>query len=193
MQYRAEKTHHRIRRPLARTLPGLILAIAVAGAAFPPGAAAQPFGDPGPESGPGQRPMSGQHRGGHPPMAIAPEAVMLRGLARATQRLDLEPDQQAEIEAILDEAREQMRANREAARGLHGELRAIVTADDFDEEALAEAAGREGQLSAERIMIAGSASAAILATLDDAQRAELELMHEAARERMRERWGSRSG
>lgn len=115
-----------------------------------------------------------------------------RQLAGAIQRLELSAVQEAAIQAIFEDNREDLQANRFASRELKGEIQAVLQADTLDEEALAALASREGDLAEERVLLAGTMISDLLAELDDAQRAELQAMQEERRERRRERYSARS-
>jgi Spy/CpxP family protein refolding chaperone len=178
---------HRLREVALSSALGAALLVTSSAAMAQPGSGSEPQTHPSSGSQYGARHGATVRRG------VDPKAAMLRGLARATERLELDSEQEARIAAIFDDAREQLQANRQAAGDLREELRGIVTAESFDEDALAAAADREGDLSAERVMIAGIASASILAILTEEQRAELELLREEAQGRRRESWRSRRG
>lgn len=109
--------------------------------------------------------------------------MMLQRLARAVERLQLTEAQRDNIRATLEARHEELVAIREASRELRLQLHELVTADTLDEAALAELARQEGELAAERTMIAAGAGHAVLAELDAAQREELELMRQERMER----------
>ena len=126
-----------------------------------------------------------EERGGkHRSMkANTPDSVkILHQMLRGVKQLDLSDEQHAAIEGIVDSSREDLRANMMATRDSHSIIRALLTADGLDEEALAAAAKQQGDLTAERILITGNVASQVLAELDETQRATL---HEMAQE-MRE-------
>lgn len=114
-----------------------------------------------------------------------------RHLAGAVKRLDLSDDQDAAIQAIFEDNREDLHANRIASRELKAEIQTVLQADGLDEETLAVLASREGELAEERVLLAGTMISDLLAELDDAQRAELQTMQSERQERRRERFGAR--
>lgn len=136
----------------------------------------------GPGDGPGRKGPAGD-----------PSSMVLRHLAHQVEQLDLDDAQDAAIEAIFDDSKADLKANRLAARDNRAILHDILTADTLDEDALASAARTEGDLVAERIVIAATAASAVKAELDADQLAELEANITERRERMAEHRAERRG
>jgi len=113
--------------------------------------------------------------------------LMFQRLVRGLEQLNLNEAQRDNIHALLGASREAMAENREAARDMRRLMHEIVTAETLDEAALAELAEQEGALAAERVTIAATTAHAVLAELDESQRAELEAMREERLERRAER------
>ena len=120
-----------------------------------------------------------------------PSDAMLQHLARAAQELELDATQKENIQAILEQAREDLAATQEAGKDNRKQLHELLTADTLDEEQLAQTAGTSGDLLAERIVITAQAAHSALSQLTEEQRAELRTMREAHMGRMHERHESR--
>lgn len=132
-------------------------------------------------------PGAGEHspRGGKMVMVGDPSGMMLRHLHHGVNRLDLSDSQTAAVDAILEDAKADLAANREAAHDAHAALHEALMADTLDENALAATAKTEGDLLAERIVIAGTAMSRVKAELDEEQRAELKANAEQFRKHVR--------
>ncbi len=139
------------------------------------------------DHGPGQDRM---HQRGGPGMATP----IIQHLTRAIRRLDLSDDQKesihTELKGLKGTLKPLVQELHESKKDLHG----LITASEYDAEAVAINAERQGSLTAEITIIASEVASAVLAQLSDAQRAELEAMgeeHRAHREehhqRVRER------
>ena len=106
---------------------------------------------------------------------------------RALKRLDLEEEQKTEVKAILQGMKEDLRPIMGETKAGQKQLKELITAETFDEDAIATIAEKEGDLAAERTMIVARAMSGVFALLTDEQRAELETMSEQRRERRSER------
>ena len=126
------------------------------------------------DHGPGQDRM---HQRSGPGMATP----IIQHLARAIRRLDLSDDQKdsihAEFKGLKSTLKPLVQELHESKKDLHG----LITASEYDAEAVAINAERQGSLMAEITIIASEVAAAVLAQLSDAQRAELEAMGEDRR------------
>lgn len=139
------------------------LAMAVAGASL-----AQEDVD-GPEKKK-QRHHRQQHQRGMQAMP-AVEAVM-----RAIRHLDLDAGQKEGIKAIMGGLKADVRPVMMAAKDNHEQLRELVKAGTFNEEAVALLADKEGELAAERLMLTSRALSEVYNILTVDQRKDLEAM-----------------
>lgn len=128
---------------------------------------------------PGQRP-GGMETGAPPAMQV------VQHLHRALRQLDLSEDQQAAI--------------REALQSLHADLKPLwhelmegraimhelVTAENYDADAVAELAAAQGEATAQMIQHAAATVRTALDQLSEEQHAELAAMRERHRARMAE-------
>lgn len=128
---------------------------------------------------------------GHPGHGPGFDAADGRQLAGAVKRLDLDEAQANAIRAVFEASRDDLKANAKASRELRAHIHALLTSGALDEEALAEAARREGELAEERVLLSAQLAADVLAELDDAQRAQLQEMRSERLERRRERFSAR--
>jgi protein CpxP len=136
--------------------------------------------------------IAGPGHPGHGQDGFDPVSTVHRHLAGAVKRLDLSDDQRSAVRAIFEDNRDDLRANMEASHAVRKELQALLMADTLDEDALAELAGREGELAEERVLLGAGLASQVLAELDPDQRAELQAMRAEREERRRERFSARS-
>ena len=127
-----------------------------------------------------------QQRGNHAMPAVA-------GMMRAIRHLDLSDDQKADIKAIMQGLKTEERELAKDMRLGHEQLKELIKADSFDEEAVASLADQEGALAAQRLMISSRALSEVYAQLTDEQRAELDIMAAKRAEKRAEKRGQRSG
>ena len=106
---------------------------------------------------------------------------------RAVRRLELTEEQKASTRVILDEMKTDIRPIMAEMKTTKGQLKELISADLFDEEAVAAVADKEGDLTAERVMITSRALSQILAQLTDEQRAELEVMAAGRHDKQRQK------
>lgn len=109
------------------------------------------------------------HRGNQSMPAVE---RMMRGI----RHLDLSDEQKAGIKGIMQGLRAQERPLVKEMKSGHEQLKELIKAENFDEQAVASLAEKEGALAAERLIIASRAMSAVYAQLTDEQRAELETM-----------------
>ena len=117
------------------------------------------------------------HRG-MPPMPVVEQLV------RATRHLDLADEQKAGIRVVLQDMKTEVRPLMEEMKAGHVQLRELVKAEVYNEQAVAAVAEEEGKLAAERVKIASHTMSKILAILTAEQREQLETMaaeHKARR------------
>ncbi len=105
-------------------------------------------------------------------------------LMRSLRRLDLSDEQQASIRGVMQGMKTEIRPIMDEMKAGHMQLRELVKADEYDENAVAGLAAREGDLTAERMVITSRALSEMYGYLTDEQRAELE---EMAAQRMERR------
>ena len=129
----------------------------------------------GPEGRPGNK--ARHHQGGMQAMP-AVEKIM-----RAIRQLDLGEQQKADIKAVMQGLKEDVRPLMLDTRANHEQLKDLVKAVDFDQEAVAAVAESEGDLAAKRLMLTSRALSNIYNLLTGEQRDELEAMAAQRQER----------
>lgn len=127
-------------------------------------------GKPGKPGARGQRSMQGM--------------PMVEHLMHALHRLDLDEEQKTSIRAVMKNMKAEVRPVMEEMKHGHQQLKGLIKADEFDEDAVAELAAKEGDLTAQRVMISSRALSEVYSFLTGEQRVELE---EMAAERMERR------
>lgn len=128
------------------------------------------------ESGPGQRGPRGMQ--GMP---------AVENMMRAIHRLDISDEQQTAIRAVIQEMKTELKPIMEEMKAGHLQLRELVKANEYDENAVAGLAATEGDLAAERMVITSRALSEVYGHLSDEQRAELEEMAAQRMERRSEK------
>lgn len=113
----------------------------------------------------------GRHhqRGGQPMQGV-------EKLMRAIRHLDLDEEQKDSTRAIMQTLRQDQREIMKEMKAGHGQLKELIKAEVYDEEAVAAVAEREGLLVAERLIITSKAMSEVYGLLTDEQRLELEAM-----------------
>ena len=114
-------------------------------------------------------------------------APLIQHLSRAVRRLDLSDDQQQSIRADLTGLRETLKPLAMELRENRKELQGLITASNYDADAVAANAQEHGALTAEITTISSATASLVLAQLTDAQRAELKTMNENRKARRNER------
>ena len=104
-------------------------------------------------------------------------------MMRALRRVGLTDEQKADVKVIMKGMKEEIRPIMMETKIGHGQLKELITAESFDENAVAVIAENEGQLAAERTKIVSRSLAKIYAQLTDEQRTELEVMASERKER----------
>ncbi len=127
----------------------------------------------------------GHDRKGHRDAPDIGGLPAIQHLTRAFRHLDLDEGQKEaiheELKAMREAVRPLVKQVMESRRELHG----LITALDFDEEAVAALASEQGDLTAEITLIVAGAASTALAQLTDEQRSELQALrdkHKARRE-----------
>ena len=113
---------------------------------------------------------SRHHQRGNQPMPAVER--MMRGI----RHLDLSDEQKTSIKGIMQDLKAEERPLVREMKSGHTQLKELIKAESFDEQAVASLAENEGALAAERLIIASRAMSAVYAQLTDEQRAELETM-----------------
>ena len=123
-------------------------------------------------------------------------APVIQHLTRAIRRLDLSSEQEEFIRADLEGLRGTLKPLLMELHEAKRELMGLITASEYDAEAVAINAEQQGILTAEITIITSDAASAVLAQLNEEQRAELKALGEERRARSeehRERAKERSG
>ncbi len=97
-------------------------------------------------------------------------------LHRALHRLDLSDEQKTSIEGVMQRLKTEMQPILEDTRTNQDQLRNLVKADSFDQDAVAGIAQSEGQLATQRIMLTSQAMSEVFSFLSDEQRTQLDEM-----------------
>jgi protein CpxP len=126
-----------------------------------------------------------QHRG----MQTNP---LVDQVMRGIRRLDLEEDQKTSIKAIMQTLKADSRVLMGQTKDNHQQLKALITADSYDEAAVLNLAENEGKLATERMLLSASSLSDIYAQLSEEQRAELSVMVEERMAKRGERRKERS-
>ena len=133
------------------------------------------------EPGPGHFRDKPHHGRGMGPMPVV-DMMM-----HAVRHLDLSDEQRDSIRDVMQSLKTEDRRLKKEMRSSHQQLKELITADAFDETAVANIAGKEGALTSERLMLASRAMSQVYAQLTDEQRAELKEMAEERAARRAER------
>ena len=143
-------------------------------------ALAQDFsGEPGNKGQRGQRGMQGN--------------PMVDQIMRGLRRLDLEDEQRESIRAIMQGLKAETSPVMQKTRAVHLQLKELIKADVYDEDAVAALAVQEGDFAAERLMITSRALSEVYTHLSQEQRDELAAMATERQERRAERRAQRPG
>jgi Spy/CpxP family protein refolding chaperone len=154
---------------LAGSVIALLAGLAVAGFAQPPPGGPPPGGGPGPFGG--------------PPPGRGPD----RFIEEHAAELGLDDETLEAIEQIVDESREQGRELSEELRGMHREMRDLLSQDTPDESAVMQQADAIGKAETELHKHRLGALIRIRALLTAEQREELSRIREETRGQWRER------
>ena len=128
-----------------------------------------------PAGGPGKK--ARHQQGGMQAMPIV-ERVM-----RAIRHLDLDEEQKASIKVVMRGLKEDVRPLMHETRANHEQLKELVKAINFDDEAVAILAENEGDLAAKRMMLTSRALSDVYKVLTREQRDELAAMATQRQER----------
>lgn len=111
----------------------------------------------------------------------------VENMMRALHHLDLSDVQQTNVRAVMQEMKAEVRPIMGEMKASHLQLRELVKADVYDENAVSGLAAKEGDLVAERMVITSRALSEVYSYLTDEQRAELEEMAALRMERRSEK------
>ena len=136
-------------------------------------------------AGPGNKGQHGQ-RGmqGNP---------MVEQIMRGLRRLDLEDEQKESIRAIMQGLKAETSPVMQKTRAVHLQLKELIKADVYDQDAVAGLALQEGDFAAERLMITSRALSHVYNQLTPEQRDELETMAMERQERRADKRAQRPG
>ncbi len=132
-----------------------------------------------------------QHRAKHPNRGAQPMPVTEKFI-RAIRRLDLSDEQKENIKSTMKALKEEVKPIMLEMKTGHEQLKGLVNAADYDEQAVAALADNEGMLLAKRIKLTSAALAKARSYLTAEQLTQLDTM---AKERkgQRARKGNRDG
>ncbi len=108
-------------------------------------------------------------------------------LMRGIRHLDLDDEQNENIKALMQGLKEEVRSLMEESKAGHLQLKELIKANSYDEQAVAALAEKEGKLITERLLITSRALSEVLSQLTDEQRAELDAMAEHRKQHRSER------
>lgn len=112
---------------------------------------------------------------------------MMDHFTRALRHLDLSEDQKVSIRATMQTMKTEIRPIIGEMKAGQLQLTELIKADQYDEDAVAELAAKEGDLAAERILIASRALSTMFNQLTDEQRVDLDEMAAKRMERRSEK------
>ena len=114
---------------------------------------------------------------------------MAEQVFRTFRRLDLDDTQKENVRGIFETMRADLKPVMKDMKAAQLQLRELITAGDFDADAVAAIAQREGELTTERILITSRAMSDAYAQLTEEQRAELAAMAEERRAKRNQKRG----
>ena len=136
----------------------------------------------------GERARKGQHH-----QRGMQEMPVVGQMRRALRHLDLSDEQKEGIRAVTQAMKKDVRPIMLQTKAGHLQLKALIKAGNYDEQAVAALAEKEGVLAAERLMIASRAMSEIFSQLTDEQRSELDTMAAQRKQRHAQGRGLQSG
>jgi len=126
----------------------------------------------------GEQGNRGKHQRGGPE-----GSMIIDQFARELRQLDLSDEQKASVKVIMQDLRTKSKSISDDLRDNQMQLRDVIQADTWDENAAAQLAATEGDLTAQRTLLTSKALAGIYAQLNSEQRAEMEAKAEERKER----------
>jgi protein CpxP len=139
-----------------------------------------------------QDPTAEPTRKGHKQQRGNQAMPVAASMMRAIRHLDLSDEQKTDIKVIMKDLKVEERQLTRGTKPGQEQLKELIKADSFDEEAVAALAEQEGALAAERLIITSRALSEVYAQLTDEQRAELETMATQRAAKRAEKRGKRS-
>ena len=118
---------------------------------------------------------------------------MVDQIMRGLRRLDLEDEQRESIRAIMQGLKAETSPVMQKTRAVHLQLKELIKADVYDEDAIAALAVQEGDFATERMMITSRALSQVYGQLTQDQRDELDTIATERQERRAERRAQRPG
>ena len=109
---------------------------------------------------------------------------LVKQMMRAIKRLNVDEAQREGIRAVMQGLKAEIRPIMGEMKAGHMQLKALIKAGSYDEQAVAALADREGDLASKRLIVSSKALSEVYSYLTDEQRAELEAMaaqHKARR------------
>lgn len=117
------------------------------------------------------------HQGGMQAMPVVERTM------RTIRQLDMDEEQKANIKAVMQGLKEDVRPLIAETRANHEQLKELVTAINFEEDNAAAIAEIEGDLATQRLMLTSRALSDVYKLLTREQRDELEAMAAQRQER----------
>lgn len=118
---------------------------------------------------------------------------VIEHFTRAMRQLDLSDEQEESIRAVMQRLKTDVRPVMGDMKASQMQLKELIKADDYDENAVAELAAKEGDLAAERIILSSKAFAQMYGYLSDEQRVQLDEMAATRMHRRGEKRRHRGG
>ena len=134
----------------------------------------------GPDGRPGNK---GHERKSHHHQRGMQATPALDQLMRALRRLDLSDEQKANTRAILEVMKAEIHPIMAEIKAGQDELKELIQSTAFDEDAIRALAEKEGDLTAERVMITSLALSRVMGELTEEQRTKLATMAAERREK----------
>lgn len=136
-----------------------------------------------------------QHRQHHDKhkMAARQSGSPVEQLTRALRKLGLEDEQKASIKVVFKQLREDIRPIMEESKAGQRQLRELTMSRSFDATAATVLTTREGELTAQRMLLTSQAMADALGYLTDEQRDQLEAMKAERKQRGEKRKEHKQG
>ena len=106
---------------------------------------------------------------------------------RAIHELDLSDEQKESIRPIMQNLKAEAGPLSADMKAGHMQMKALIKADKYDEDAVATLAAKEGALASERIVLTARALSDVYSQLNDEQRSQLDEMAAQRQERRGER------
>jgi Spy/CpxP family protein refolding chaperone len=124
-----------------------------------------------------------------PPRDGSVAMEMVGHMHRALKQLDLSAEQEEAIKAEFKAMKTDLRPLADAMRDNRAALHELLTAEDFDAEAVSAIADEQGQITADMVRLASSTIHAAKRELTEDQLAQLAEMREEHRQRLQKQLG----